>query len=61
MKTSPQSIEEVTFKPFTDFNRWRLVVTDNGRHNWKYLSEDEAKLHPQTIEDKYWLGLKTVS
>lgn len=43
----------------TDRTRWRLRVSDGGRHVWHYLSEDEARAWPQTTEDRYWLGLET--
>ncbi|WFD01481.1 lanosterol synthase [Malassezia obtusa] len=43
----------------TDLTRWRLRVSDGGRHVWHYLSEEEAKSWPQTTVDKYWLGLET--
>ncbi|KAJ1959678.1 hypothetical protein GGI12_004212, partial [Dipsacomyces acuminosporus] len=42
----------------TDLGRWRLNV-DNGRHMWVYLSEEEAKERPQTVLEKYSLGLET--
>ncbi|KAJ3278625.1 Lanosterol synthase (Oxidosqualene--lanosterol cyclase), partial [Borealophlyctis nickersoniae] len=43
---------------YTDLTRWRLKVED-GRQTWHYLSEAEAKSGkwPQTMVDKYWLGL----
>ncbi|WFD36580.1 lanosterol synthase [Malassezia cuniculi] len=41
----------------TDLTRWRLRVSDGGRHVWHYLSEAEAREWPQTREDRYWLGL----
>lgn len=44
----------------TDASRWRLRVSDGGRHVWHYLRDDaECKAWPQSIEDKYWLGLPT--
>ena len=44
----------------TDLSRWRLKVSDGGRHVWHYLrSDQQCKDWPQTIEDKYWLGLPT--
>lgn len=45
----------------TDLGRWRLRVSDVGRHVWHYLSEEEAEAWPQTLLDKYWLGLPMVS
>lgn len=51
--------------PSTDLARWRLKTSDgsHGRHTWHYLPDDPQALAdwPQTEEDKYWLGLKTVS
>ncbi|KAJ7623474.1 terpenoid cyclases/protein prenyltransferase alpha-alpha toroid [Roridomyces roridus] len=45
-------------KPFTDYTRWRLLVSDSGRHTWKYLKTDEeCAKWPQTSEDKFWLGM----
>lgn len=42
----------------TDLTRWRLQVSDGGRHVWVYLENDEdARKWPQTPEDRYWLGL----
>ncbi|CCU99734.1 unnamed protein product [Malassezia sympodialis ATCC 42132] len=42
----------------TDLRRWRLRVSDGGRHVWHYLETDEeVDAWPQTQEDKYWLGL----
>ncbi|PWN48974.1 putative lanosterol synthase [Violaceomyces palustris] len=44
----------------TDPSRWRLRVSDGGRHVWHYLSDDQqCRDWPQTIEDRYWLGLET--
>jgi lanosterol synthase len=49
-------------QPFTDYSRWRLRVSDGGRHTWHYLRTDEETARwPQTPLDKYWLGLPTVS
>ena len=45
----------------TDLRRWRLRVSDGGRHVWHYLENDEdVAKWPQTLEDKYWLGLDMV-
>ncbi|KAK9764233.1 Lanosterol synthase (Oxidosqualene--lanosterol cyclase) [Basidiobolus ranarum] len=42
----------------TDLNRWRLKVDGNGAQTWVYLeTEEEAKAWPQSICDKYWIGL----
>ncbi|KAE8315582.1 terpenoid cyclases/protein prenyltransferase alpha-alpha toroid [Aspergillus transmontanensis] len=41
----------------TDYTRWRLLNED-GRHTWHYLEDDEsARKWPQTLADKYYLGL----
>ncbi|KAI9595151.1 terpenoid cyclases/protein prenyltransferase alpha-alpha toroid [Syncephalis fuscata] len=43
----------------TDPNRWRLKCHE-GRQNWHYLETDEeCKSWPQTVYDRYWLGLPT--
>ncbi|KAF7309636.1 Terpene cyclase/mutase family member [Mycena indigotica] len=45
-------------KSFTDYSRWRLRVSDSGRHTWHYLqTEEEAENWPQNLVDKFWLGL----
>lgn len=45
-------------EPFTEYSRWRLRVSDDGRHTWHYLhTDDECRDWPQTDLDKYWLGL----
>ncbi|KAJ7224460.1 terpenoid cyclases/protein prenyltransferase alpha-alpha toroid [Mycena pura] len=45
-------------QPFTDYSRWRLLVSDSGRHTWHYLStEEECAKWPQNSVDKFWLGL----
>ncbi|GJE91138.1 terpene cyclase/mutase family protein [Phanerochaete sordida] len=42
----------------TDYSRWRLSVTEDGRHTWHYLrTDEECERWPQTTLDKYWLGL----
>ncbi|KAG7085558.1 hypothetical protein E1B28_003115 [Marasmius oreades] len=44
--------------PVTDYSRWRLLVSEGGRHTWHYLkSDEECKKWPQTTVDKFWLGL----
>ncbi|KAK3325993.1 terpenoid cyclases/protein prenyltransferase alpha-alpha toroid [Apodospora peruviana] len=41
----------------TDYSRWRMR-DDESRHTWHYLEDDEdAKEWPQTLADKYFLGL----
>jgi len=48
-------------EPFSDYTRWRLLVSDGGRHTWHYLeSDEEIQAWPQTTIDKYWLGMATV-
>ena len=43
-----------------DRSRWRLLDV-SGRHTWHYLKSDqEIQEWPQTIADKYHLGLATV-
>ncbi|KAJ3034889.1 Lanosterol synthase (Oxidosqualene--lanosterol cyclase) [Rhizophlyctis rosea] len=41
---------------YTDLTRWRLKSVD-GRQVWHYLSKEETESWPQTLADKYWLGL----
>lgn len=44
----------------TDYARWRLV-DDQGRQIWRYLENDLEHLSwPQSVADKYHLGLETV-
>lgn len=46
---------------FTDLNNWRLKVVE-GAQTWHYLeTEEERKAWPQTIWDKYSLGLPIVN
>lgn len=46
--------------PQTDYARWRLV-DEEGRQTWRYLeSDEENQKWPQSIADKYHLGLPTV-
>ncbi|KAI5365195.1 putative terpenoid cyclases/protein prenyltransferase alpha-alpha toroid [Septoria linicola] len=43
----------------TDYTRWRLK-DDRGRQTWHYLQTDEElRAWPQTVADKYYLGLDT--
>ena len=43
----------------TDFSRWRLL-DENGRHTWNYLRNDEEiQKWPQSVADKYHLGIPT--
>ena len=49
-------------QPFTDFSRWRLRDTDDGKHIWDFLrTEDELTACPSSNSDKYWLGHPLVS
>ena len=44
----------------TDYSRWRLL-DESGRQTWHYLTDDsKAKEWPQSVADKYHLGLPTV-
>jgi lanosterol synthase len=44
----------------TDYTRWRLV-DEEGRQTWRYLESDaENNEWPQSVADKYHLGLPTV-
>ncbi|KAF2403058.1 oxidosqualene:lanosterol cyclase-like protein [Trichodelitschia bisporula] len=43
----------------TDYSRWRLL-DERGRQTWHYLrTDDEVKKWPQSVADKYFLGLPT--
>ncbi|KAI9845829.1 MAG: Lanosterol synthase (Oxidosqualene--lanosterol cyclase) [Sclerophora amabilis] len=43
----------------TDYSRWRLL-DERGRQTWHYLESDEqVKEWPQTVADRYHLGLPT--
>jgi lanosterol synthase len=54
--TKRQRLEEKT-----DYSRWRMW-DDHGRQSWRYLEDDdEAEKWPQTLADKYFLGLPLVS
>jgi hypothetical protein len=45
----------------TDYTRWRML-DEKGRQTWHYLEDDEdAEEWPQSIADKYFLNLPTVS
>ena len=44
----------------TDYSRWRMK-SDDGNQTWHYLhTDEELKAWPQTVADKYLLGLETV-
>ena len=62
MKWSELDIPDSGDEPFTDYSRWRLDAKDAGRHIWNYLeSDEECARRPQTVLDKYMLGLPVVS
>jgi len=45
----------------TDYSRWRLENV-RGCQIWKYMESDEAcEKWPQSVADKYHLGMETVS
>ncbi|KAL5341113.1 terpenoid cyclases/protein prenyltransferase alpha-alpha toroid [Aspergillus crustosus] len=49
--TDPRFLENI------DKSRWRLK-NDHGRHTWHYLDDDDAAQNwPQSLADKYYLGL----
>lgn len=52
--------DQSSFEPRTDLSRWRLTGTE-GTHRWTYLAEGDAKLHPQSLPEQYFLGLPIVS
>lgn len=50
-----------TTPEFTDLSNWRLKVKE-GAQTWHYLTTDEErKSWPQTVWDKYHLGLPIVN
>ena len=50
----------VEIKEKTDIHRWRLL-DERGCQTWHYLeSDEEIKAWPQSIADKYFLGLPLV-
>jgi lanosterol synthase len=59
---TPLDIPASPKQPFTDYSRWRLRDTYDGRHVWDFLKSDkELEAHPPSDADKYWLGLPLVS
>jgi lanosterol synthase len=57
---TPQ-VKKPTLSERTDYTRWRLL-DERGRQTWHYLEDDEdVKEWPQSIPDKYFLGLPLVS
>lgn len=60
---TPKNMQKIEHPPDekTDHQRWRLR-DERGRQTWEYLAEGEAvKQWPQSVADKYYLGLETVS
>lgn len=54
-----QSTQESNEIVKTDYSRWRLLDV-KGRQTWHYLDNDEETNDwPQSIADKYHLGLPT--
>ena len=43
----------------TDYTLWRLKV-EHGRQTWHYITPKEGESWPQSIPEKYHLGLETV-
>jgi len=59
---TPLDIPASPKQPFTDYSRWRLRDTDDGRHVWDFLKTDEElEARPPSNADRYWLGLPLVS
>ncbi|TEB29090.1 lanosterol synthase [Coprinellus micaceus] len=57
---APLQVPHDRNRPFTDYTRWRLKVSDGGRHIWHFLrTDEEVAAWPQNMVDKYWLGLET--
>ncbi|KZT09915.1 terpene synthase [Laetiporus sulphureus 93-53] len=55
---TPIDIPATGEQPFTDYSRWRLRSSEDGRHTWHYLeSDDDCNAWEQTDIDKYWLGI----
>jgi len=58
---TPLDIPASPKQPFTDYSRWRLRDTDDGRHVWDFLrTDEELETRPPSDADKYWLGLPLV-
>lgn len=45
--------------PRTDLYRWRLQSTE-GTHRWKHLDQLDSVKQPQSLAEKYFLGLPMV-
>lgn len=57
---APREYSRDTDSESLDRSRWRLRA-EGGRHTWHYLKiEKEVEEWPQTVADKYHLGLPTV-
>ncbi|CCM00370.1 uncharacterized protein FIBRA_02400 [Fibroporia radiculosa] len=58
MSYAPLDIPVSGKETFTDYSRWRLRCSEDGRHIWHYLYTDEECIAwPQSDIDKYWLGI----
>src|ERR1700685_928785 len=44
----------------TNYSRWRLQV-EHGRQIWTYIDPSQVPAWPQSIPEKYHLGLETVA
>jgi hypothetical protein len=44
----------------TDYSLWRLKVK-HGRQTWHYISPEQVEKWPQSIPEKYHLGMETVT
>jgi lanosterol synthase len=59
---APLDIPASPKRPFTDYSRWRLRDTDDGRHVWDFLkTAEELEARPPCNADRYWLNLPLVS
>lgn len=56
----PETPKRVKLQNRTDYSRWRML-SDHGRQTWEYLEDSKAaEAWPQTIADKWHLGMATV-
>ena len=52
---SPLKISVSPKQPFTDYTRWRLRDTDDGRHIWDFLKNgDELTARPLSDANTGW-------
>lgn len=59
-ETNGANVTASTPNAKTDYSRWRLK-NERGCQTWHYLGTDEeAESWPQTMADKYFLGLDLV-